>query len=334
MDPSKLQSDADNDVNSLEGNETSLESGNTPSTAGGPISASPSSNNRTPQTKKPPIWRRIWRHMNIYLLLFLLVLITGAAITWIMVMRYRAEQPKIEDVIDSQTLSDEALKQLANGSATIGNSQQILNVESNAVFSGTVLVRRNLEVAGTIKVGGDIALPGLTVSGNSRFGQVAADTLTIGGATNIQGPFTATKGINVTGNSSFNGTLSASQISTNSLQLGGDLTLTRHITAGGPIPNLSRGNALGSGGTASVSGSDTAGSIAINTGSSPGAGCFATVTFVRAYANTPHIAVTPIGSGAAGLEWYVNRSTGNFSVCTTNPAGGGQSFGFDYVIMG
>lgn len=276
----------------------------------------------------------MWRHMNIYLLLFLLLLLIGAIVVWVLVMRYRAEQPKVDDIIDSQTLSEEALKELANSSSTIGNSQQVLNVESNAVFSGALLVRRNLEVAGTIKVGGDISLPGLTVSGNSRFGQVTANALTIGGATNIQGPFTARQGMNVSGNSNFNGTVSASQISTNSLQLGGDLTLTRHVIAGGPIPNLSRGNALGSGGTASVSGSDSAGSVTINTGSSPAAGCFATITFVRAFANTPHVVVTPIGSGAAGLNYYVNRSTSNFSICTINPAGGGQSFGFDYMIMG
>lgn len=336
MDPSKLQSDADNDVNSLEGNETVLESSGSTSgasSASGSVTPEPSQS-PAPTTKKPSLWKRMWRHMNIYLLLFLLLLLIGSIIIWVLVMRYRAEQPKVEDIIDSQTLSEEALKQLANSSTTIGSSQQVLNVESNAVFSGALLVRRNLEVAGTIKVGGDISMPGLTVSGNSRFGQVTADTLTIGGATNIQGPMTARQGINVSGNSNFNGTVSASQITTNSLQLGGDLTLTRHVIAGGPIPNLSRGNALGSGGTASVSGSDTAGTVTINTGSSPAAGCFATINFVRAFANTPHVVVTPIGSGAAGLDYYVNRSTSNFSICTANPAGGGQSFSFDYIIMG
>lgn len=330
MDPSKLQSDATNDVNSLEQSDTVVEP---TGQAEGRPSAAPASGD-APPAKKPPLWRRLWRHMNIYLLLFLLLLVIGGVVTLVLVLRYRAEQPKVADVFDAQTLSDEALRQLANGSTTIGNAQQVLNVESNAVFSGTLLVRRNLEIAGALRVGGDISLPGLTVSGNSRFGQVTADSLAIGGATAIQGPLNAQQGISVSGNSNFNGSVSANQLSTNALQLNGDLTITRHLVAGGPIPNLSRGNALGSGGTASVSGSDTAGTITINTGSGPAAGCFATVTFVRAYANTPHVAVTPIGSGSAGLQYYVNRSTSSFSVCTANPAGGGQSFGFDYIVMG
>lgn len=342
MDPSKLQADTDNDANSLEGSESSLETNPTPtvrpnSPPGSSVSGTgepAQTSNIDPGNTKPPLRKRMAQHTNIYLLLLLLLLVIGGALTWILVLQHREEQTKTEDTITSESLSEEVLKQLANSTTTIGNSQQVLNVESNAVFTGGLLVRRNLEVAGTIKVGGDISMPGLTVSGNSRFGQVSADTLTIGGATTIQGPLTASQGMNITGNSNFNGTVSASQISTNALQLGGDLTLTRHVIAGGPIPNLSRGNALGSGGTASVSGSDTAGSVAINTGSSPAAGCFATITFVRAYAAVPHVVVTPIGSGAAGLEWYINRSAGNFSICTTNPAVGGQSFGFDYAILG
>ncbi|MEK7153729.1 MAG: hypothetical protein AAB834_07280, partial [Patescibacteria group bacterium] len=139
--------------------------------------------------------------------------------------------------------------------------------------------------------------------------------------------------MSVSGNSIFNGPLSAPQISTNSLQLNGDLVLTHHITAGGPIPAVSKGTALGSGGTVSVSGSDTSGSLTINTGGSPGAGCFATINFVRKFNGVPHVTVTPVSSGAAGLNYYVNRSTTEFSVCTTNPAPGGQTFGFDYIAL-
>jgi hypothetical protein len=82
-----------------------------------------------------------------------------------------------------------------------------------------------------------------------------------------------------------------------------------------------------------LSGSDTAGSVAINTGSGPPVGCFATITFSESFPNTPHVVVTPIGTAAAGLDYYLTRSTTNFVICSTNSAAAGQSFGFDYVVM-
>jgi len=195
-------------------------------------------------------------------------------------------------------------------------------------------VRGAVEVAGALKVGGDLQLPSLTVTGAGRFGDLQANNLVVGNNTTIQGAFTAQKGIAVTGNSTINGALSTSSITTSSLLLNGDLTLTHHITAGGPVPGVTKGTAVGSGGTVSLSGSDSSGSLTVNTGSGTGAGCFATITFAARFSGIPHISVTPIGSGAAGLQYYVNRSTTDFSVCTANPAPTGQTFGFDYVILG
>jgi hypothetical protein len=139
--------------------------------------------------------------------------------------------------------------------------------------------------------------------------------------------------LNVSGNSTFSGALSAPQITTNTLLLNGDLNLTHHITAGGPVPGVAKGNALGAGGTVSVSGSDTSGSLTLNTGGSPSAGCLATTSFARKFAGVPHVSITPVGSGAAGLSYYVNRSTSDFSVCTTNAPPAGQTFGFDYIVL-
>jgi hypothetical protein len=84
----------------------------------------------------------------------------------------------------------------------------------------------------------------------------------------------------------------------------------------------------------SLSGSDTSGSIIINTGSSPPAGCFATITFSQAFDTTPHVVVSPVSAGAADVGYYVTRSTTGFVLCGTSAAGSGQSFGFDYVVLG
>lgn len=276
--------------------------------------------------------RSISARFNIYLLLFILVLIiTGIAIT-VTVMQARKNATKTGNNTNGQSLSQSTLQQLSNSDAIVGTSSQTLNVQSNAVFAGQVIIRSNLEVAGTIKVGGALSIPGLSVSGNGTFAQVQTGGLTVSGDSTLQGGLSVQKNLNVSGAGSF-GTLSAQQLSVGTLQLNGALVLTNHITAGGPVPRKSDGNALGGGGTSSLSGSDTAGTIAINTGSGPAAGCFVTVTFARAYSGTPRVMLTPVSSAAAGLPYYVSRTSTNFSVCTASPAPAGQNISFDYAIF-
>jgi cytoskeletal protein CcmA (bactofilin family) len=237
-------------------------------------------------------------------------------------------------IITTQGLTQDELKQLANTDVTVGQPKQILTIQANAVFAGSTLIRGDLEVAGTLKLGGDLSLTNLTVTGATQLEDAKANNLTVGSNLNVQGTLQLNGGISVAGQSNFNGGLVASSVLTGALQLNGDLKLTHHITAGGTIPGIAKGTAVGGGGTVSLSGSDTAGSIAVNTGSGPPAGCFATVTFSEAFSNTPHVVITPVGAAAAGLNYYITRSTSNFVVCSTNSAPAGQTFGFDYVILG
>ena len=144
---------------------------------------------------------------------------------------------------------------------------------------------------------------------------------------------TVAKNLTVGGGGTFGGAVSAPQINVTSLQLSGNLTLTKHIAAGGATPSRSNGDALGSGGTTSVSGSDIAGSVNVNTGSGPSAGCFLTVNFTTKYNSSPRVMVTPVGSGAANLAYYTNRTTSNFSICAANTPPGNASFGFDYFVV-
>lgn len=332
MDPSQLQSDAENDSHSLENAETVVEQSATGQPASGQPtgSATPAAPQPVP-TKGPSLLKRLWAKFNIYLLLFVLLLVIAAGITTVMIMRSRTADPGKTE-ITSQGLSEEALDQLANSGTTVGSPKQILNVASNAIFAGSVLLRSNLEVAGKVKIGGDLSLPGITISGNSQLGEVQANSLGVGGPATVTGVLTARNGLNVTGRSTFT-ELTTAQLTTGSLTLNGPLRLTNHITLGGPIPGISRGTALGGGGTASVSGSDSAGSIAISTGNAPPAGCFATVEFHTNFANTPHIIITPVGSAAASVNYYINRSTSSFSICTINAAPAGATFGFDYIAV-
>lgn len=314
----------DDDVNSLESPDTNSD------ISGGALGTE-SETGITVKRKKRRGIKSLISHFNIYLLLFILIVVIAIGFTLVSIQKNKKEAAPT--TIPTQTLSQDELKKLNNSDTSVGDVKQTLTIASNAIFNGKVLIRDSLDIAGGLKIGGPLNLPGLTVSGTSTFDQVQANKLTVAGDTNIQGQLTAQKGITVTGGASFGGPISAPQITVQSFQLSGDLQLNRHIDAGGATPSKSDGGALGGGGTVSVSGTDTAGTITINTGGSPGAGCFVTIKFTQAFNSTPHVVVTPIGSAAGGLNFYITHTNNDFTLCTTNPAPSGANFSFDYVAI-
>lgn len=274
------------------------------------------------------LWIRT--HLNMYLIMFILLLLASAATG---AMLYFRSNVNTTDTLP-QTLPSSTLDQLSTSDVNVGEPKHTLSVQSNAVFSGDVLVRNNLQIAGNLQVGNNLAIAGLRVTGNSTFDDVqVSKSLAVTGNSSVQGQLNVQQGLSVNGSGTFNGALSAPSLTVGSLQISGDLNLTHHLAPGGATPSRSTGAALGGGGTASVSGSDTAGTITINTGSSPGAGCLATVNFAVRFNATPHMSLTPVGSAAAGLGYYVNRSTTNFSVCTTSIPPAGTTLVFDYVVF-
>jgi hypothetical protein len=275
--------------------------------------------------------KQLVQRFNIYLILFVLVVLIVVVATGLSILNTNKDSSK--PTVGTQTLSSNTLKQLANSDATVGDPKQVLTVQSNAVFGGKVLIRSSLEVAGPLQVGGSLSLTGITVSGSSSFDQVQIrNNLTVGGSTFVQG-LAVQKGLTVAGGATFSGAVTTAQINTSNLQITGDFNLTHHIVAGGVSPSRSNGSALGSGGTSSVNGSDTAGTLSVNIGSSPSSGCFATITFAQKFNSTPRVMVTPVGGAAGGIAYYVDRSSSSFSICTASPAPSGQSFAFDYFIV-
>lgn len=285
---------------------------------------------------RAPLGKRLINKLlgfNIYLLLFIFLIVVAGVVV---LFSYNYSKKKSgTGTVSTTSLSQDTLDQLANSDASVGTSGQVLNVQSSAVFSGKILARSDLEVAGSLKLGGSLNLPNINVSDTANLGQATVSkNLAVTGNVAVQGQQTIGQSLQVGGSGTFSGALSAPQISTNSFLLNGDLILTRHITTGGGTPGRSGGTALGSGGTASVSGSDTAGSVGINTGSNPVAGCFVTVTFTAKYNATPHVIVTPIGSAAGAINYYINRSSTNFSICSSTTPPDNASFGFDYFVTG
>lgn len=286
---------------------------------------------KTPTKAKLPLAKRILKKMNIYLLVFILLLLVAGVIA---VSVYLSSKKAQDTTVPTQTLTDETLKQLATSDVTVGQPKQVLNVQSNAAFAGKVFIRDSLEVAGPIQVGGSINVPGITVSGNSIFEQIQVNKgLSVQGDTSLQGQLNVQKNLTVAGGATFGGAVSAPSLSVNTLQLNGNLSLTKHFAVGGATPNRTNGEALGSGGTTSVSGSDIAGNVNVNTGANAVAGCFATVIFTTKYNSTPRVIITPIGASASGVGYYVNRTANNFSVCASNTPPSNASFGFDYFVV-
>lgn len=271
------------------------------------------------------------RKFNIYLLFFVFILVAAGGI--LTIAYFQSKKASTSSVLKTQTLTQNALQQVAASDATVGNSGVILNVQSSAVFAGKVLIRDGLEVAGNLQIGGTVSLSNIAVSGTAQFGQLQVNKdLSVAGNGSIQGSLTA-KSLQVSGGGTFSGPLSAPQITTSNLQLNSDLTLTHHIIAGGPSPDAARGSALGSGGSTSVNGSDTAGTVSVNVGSGPSAGCFVTINFATKYNSIPHVLVTPIGIDGGRIDYYVNRTPNNFSICESTPAASGASFSFDYFVV-
>ena len=325
METNTTNNSPDDDVDSLETPET----GTIDATQGETIAGAPS-RDEYKQPKKT-LRQRLAR-FNLYLLLFIFIIIIAAAVT--VITYFASKKAATTAIITSQTLDKKALDQLANSNATVGDPKQLLSVQSNAVFAGKVLVRDTLEVAGGIQVSGPVTLSGLTVTGRTNLDETqVSKNLSVAGDVAVQGGETIQKSLQVNGSGTFNGPLSAPQITVTSLQLNGDLILTHHITAGGPKPSRSSGTALGNGGTSSVNGSDSSGTVTVNIGTGAPAGCFATITFAQKYNNVPKVILTPVGADGGSINYYVTKTTTGFSICDSTPPPTGASFAFDYFVV-
>jgi cytoskeletal protein CcmA (bactofilin family) len=276
--------------------------------------------------------QKLTGRLNLYVLLFALILLIGGIATYASFKSNKSTTSNSN--ISGQNLSTQDLQNLKNSSSSVGDATQTLTIASNSIFNGQVLMKSGLDVAGTIHVGGALSLPGITVSGTSAFNNIqVGNNLSIAGNAAVQGMLTVQKSISVNGGATFGGTISAPTIDIDQLILNKDLQLNRHIEPGGPTPHVSSGTAVGGGGTVSMNGSDTSGTVNINFGAGPIAGILANITFAAAFNQTPHVVISPVGSNCSALNYYVNRSTGGFSIGTSNGGPAGSSCSFDYIVM-
>lgn len=294
--------------------------------------ANPSSAPTEPIEKKVSPIKKFFRKVNVYFLIFVLIMIVGGVIAAVSFLN--SQKPPVEPDVADQALTEEALRQLANTDASVGNTSQTLTIQGNAVIAGQTLMRGNLNIAGNFQSGGSIQGPTLTISGASNLAEVQANSLQVAQNFAVQGNSTV-RDLSVAGTTTLNGAVTASQITVSRLIMSGNavLQVPNHISFTGASPRFAPNNGtLGNGGSASINGSDTAGTISLNSGNNPNAGCFGRVTFTQTFTNPPHVTIGPIGAAAGNLSYYINRDRNGFDICANNAAAGNQAFAFDYFV--
>jgi cytoskeletal protein CcmA (bactofilin family) len=252
---------------------------------------------------------------------------------------------------DEVVISTENLDKLGVSKTAVGNLGTELIVGPNSTFNNKVTVAGDVSIAGQLRLNskfsandasltnlqaGNTALQQLNVNGESSLSTLnLRNDLNVTGATKLQGAVTVSQlmtinnSLNVTGNLAVGGTLSARSFQASSLVSDSTLTIGGHIITRGLPPSVSPGSGIGSNGTVSISGSDAAGTVAVNAGVGASGGIVAYVTFRNPYGGTPRVLVTAIGSGATDV--YVNRTSTGFSIGVGSLSIGGHAF--DYIVM-
>lgn len=256
-----------------------------------------------PTEKKLSPIKQFLRKANVYFLGFILLLIIAGVIAIVTYLNSQ-KAPTTPDIA-SQQLSEEALQQLSNTDASVGSNSQTLTIQGNAIIAGQTLMRGNLNVAGNFQTGGSIQGPTLSISGKSSLGDTQLSSLQVEQNTAIQGS-TTLRDLSVSGTTTLSGAVTASKLTVTQLVLSGNasLQIPNHISFTGPTPSRSiTSSVLGSGGSASINGSDTTGTININTGNNPSADVSPVSRSVR------HLATIRMSSSARLAPQQARHST-------------------------
>ena len=249
------------------------------------------------------------------------------------------------------TVDQAALSKLGVNRTAVGDQGIKLTVNPDAQFNGKVNIAGDVGIAGQLKLSskftagdasltqleaGKTSLSDLNVNGDGTVSTLnLRKDLVVAGSSRLQGPvvlsqlLTVNNSANVSGSLSVGGVLAVNTLHVSSFVSDSSVTVGGHVITRGSAPALAYGSALGSNGTASISGNDASGTIAVNIGTGAGAGTLVSVVFRNSYSNTPHVIITPIGRAASSA--YVNRSASGFSIVTSSGLSTG-GLAFDYIV--
>ena len=271
------------------------------------------------------------------------ILAVNAGVLWFIL---RGQEDTAKKASQSVTLSATNLSKLGVSRNDVGTEGVQLTINPDAKFGGKVTIAGDETIGGQLNLngsftagsgtfaklqGGETSLQKLDVTGDATVSALnLRKDLTVAGASHLQGQVTVNQLLTVNNNLSVSGTLSVGGTLGAEFLSIKDLTITRHLKIQGSRPSVSEGGALGSNGTVSISGNDTAGTVAINVGTGAVAGTVANVTFSTSYTTTPHVLVTAEGRSAGAF--YVNRTSAGFSIVVPSALGTG-GYSFDYFVV-
>lgn len=282
------------------------------------------------EEKRPNSFLRTLKKFDRYVIIFLAVLVVVVLIIFYIIEKNR----NIASITaKNQSLSQTTLSQLNANSVAVGGSQETLDIQSNSVFSGSALVKGALQVAGAVTVAGNTTLQNAAISGNTQLNQVAGNTLTIDGNTTLKGQLVVGQSLTVGGSTTLSGAVNAGKLTVSSLQVNGDILIDYHLVTNGLSPSIKLASGpLGTGGTVSINGTDTAGTIDINFGSSVSGNSCVVVSFNKSFATIPSVIISPDGNSSGNSGYNVQAKTVNgYQVCLSATADTNTSF--DYFVI-
>ncbi len=245
----------------------------------------------------------------------LFLLLTAAGLFLMMKNQSKAPETPTTVVINTQSLDNGTLNQLTPKAD--GTVEQQLTISPNTIFKNNVTVQGSTELAKNLSVGGSATVQGATTM---RGNAVVGGSLTVGSGLTVNGLVTA-------------GSLSVGSITISTINISGDLAFGGHIIPSGSQPSVRTSTAAG-GGSASITGNDTAGTITITTGGSgTAAGEMAIVTFQKAFGSTPKVQLTPVNAAASNLRYFATKSSTFFTINSSTAPSAGTVYIFDYFVV-
>ncbi|MEO8104762.1 MAG: hypothetical protein ABI602_00295 [Candidatus Saccharibacteria bacterium] len=266
----------------------------------------------------PPLAPKSWTPRLPRYVIIIVVVIVGLVLTVVIIALLKHPSKKIAPTvvtINTQNLDNGTLNKLTAQAGPNKTVQQL-------TISPDTLFKNSTEVQGSLK-----ADKQLDVSGN----------VNVAGTTTLQGAVGINSNLAVRGALSVGGALSAASLNVGSLAVttvnaSGSLNFGGHLVPSGTTPAVAPSSGT-SGGTVTVSGNDTAGTITITIGNGPlVAGEMAILNFHTQFSTTPKVQLTPISGDASALNYYATRSATFFTVETTTTPTHGASYVFDYLV--
>ncbi len=259
----------------------------------------------TAPSLKPPVTRRRSRWLIPGAMILVAISILGGAL---LVSRGN-EAPKEPQkptsvVINTQSLDNGTLNKLVSQAAPNQPTTNQLVITPETLFKNNVLVDRNLEVNGNATFRGSS-----TTAGNA----------VVGGSLSVGGQLSA-------------GSINVGALNVTNLVASGNLTFGGHIIPSGSTP-IARASSASSGGSVTVTGNDTAGTVTIAMGEGQlQIGELAIITFRTTFTGTPKVQITPITGDTAALRYYATRSADHFTINTVSLPTRDTNYTFDYHV--